>query len=122
MDSRNYFGDEIYPSQPPTQDERTLAILAHILTIFGWIFAPLIIYLLRKDESSFVRHHALESLNFQITLTICLIASIPLVFVLIGILLLWIIPILALILVIVATIKASENKLYRYPINFRIIR
>lgn len=122
MDSNNYLGDEVVPMQTPSQDERTLAILAHILTIFGWIFAPLIIYLLKKDESAFVRSHALESLNFQITLTVCLIASIPLVFVLIGILLLWIIPILSLILVIVATIKASENKLYRYPINFRIIR
>jgi uncharacterized Tic20 family protein len=79
----------------------------------------LIIYLVKKDESPFVASHAKESLNFQITMFIICVA---LVLTLIGILLLWFVGIVSLILVIVATIKASDGKLYRYPFSIRLIR
>ena len=48
-----------------TQDERTMAILAHVLQIVGWWIAPLIIYLIRR-ESRFVRFHALQALLLQV--------------------------------------------------------
>ena len=84
-----------------------------------WLFAPLIIYLIKKDESKFVAEHAKESLNFQITVTL---ACIVLFITIIGIFLLWIVGIIALILVIVATIKANDGKLYRYPFTLRLIK
>ncbi|MBS4066563.1 MAG: hypothetical protein KGZ74_18520 [Chitinophagaceae bacterium] len=37
-----------------SSDERTMAILAHVLSIFFWIFPGLIIYLLKKDKSPYV--------------------------------------------------------------------
>ncbi|MEN9569468.1 MAG: hypothetical protein RL172_699 [Bacteroidota bacterium] len=122
MDTQNLLGDEITPGSNPTPDEKTLAILAHILTIISSFIAPLVIYLLKKDESYFVKEHAKESLNFQITLFILYIVSAILIFILVGILLIWLLSIANLVLVIVATIKASEGKLYRYPINFRLIK
>ena len=105
-----------------TSDERTLAILSHVLTLVGGIFAPLIIYLLKKDDSTYVSDHAKESLNFQITILIAVLISIPLVFIIVGILLLIAIGILSFIFVIIASIKASDNRSYRYPINFRLIK
>ena len=90
-----------------------------IVTIVVWLFAPLIIYLIKKDESKFVAEHAKESLNFQITVTL---ACIVLFITIIGIFLLWIVGIIALILVIVATIKANDGKLYRYPFTLRLIK
>ena len=51
----------------PTADEKNIALLAHILTIFVGFIAPLVIYLVKKDESEFVRENAVESLNFQIS-------------------------------------------------------
>jgi uncharacterized protein len=125
MDTQNQnplFGTEEQPSYIPTSDEKTLAILSHILTFVGGFIAPLIIYLIKKDESEFVSDHAKESLNFQITLCICFIISFILMIILIGIFLVWILGILDLILVIIATIRASEGKLYRYPFNFRLIK
>src|SRR5688500_14430185 len=107
------------PKYTPTNDERTLAILCHVLTIFFWIFPPLIIYLIKKDESKFIAEHAKESLNFQITFGIVAIA---LIITIIGILLLWILGIVVLVLVIIASIKASENKIYRYPLTLRLIK
>ncbi len=122
MDTKNLLGDDFTPAVTPTSDERTLAILAHILTIVSSFIAPLVIYLLKKDESPFVSEHAKESLNFQITMFILYMISFVLMLVLIGFLLIWLLSIANLVLVIIATIKANENKMYRYPINFRLIK
>lgn len=48
-----------------TQDERTMAVLAHVLQIVGSWIAPLVIFLLRPN-SKFVRFHALQALLLQL--------------------------------------------------------
>lgn len=121
MDSY-YTGSTGQPLGQVQESERIMAILAHILTLFFSFVPPLIIYLVKKDESPFVREHAKESLNFQITLAIAYIVAIILIVVLIGILMLMVLGLVHLILVIVATIKAADNKLYRYPFSIRLIR
>ena len=119
MDTQNLMGQEEIPAIPPTSDEKTMAILSHILCLVAGFIAPLVIYLIKKDESPYVRDHAKESLNFQITMFIIYVV---LIITIIGILLVWAVAITDLILVIIATIKASENKMYRYPFNFRLIK
>src|SRR5947209_5214956 len=49
----------------PSQDERTMATLAHVLQVVGWWIAPLIIFLLKR-ESRFISFHALQALLLQI--------------------------------------------------------
>ena len=49
----------------PTQDERTMAFLAHLLQVFTGFIAPLIIYCVKQD-SRFVKFHALQSLIWQL--------------------------------------------------------
>ena len=122
MNTQNLMGQEETPATPPTPDEKTMGILSHILCLVGGFIAPLIIYLIKKDESVYVREQAKESLNFQLTVLICYIVSWFLIFIFIGIILIIILGIADLILVIIATIKASEGKLYRYPVNFRLIK
>ena len=123
MDNQNSFlGLEEEPVYLPTSDEKTVAILSHLLTLVGGFIAPLIIFLVKKDESKFVSDHAKESLNFQITLLIGYFIGIVTMILIIGVLILISLGIIHLILVIVATIRASEGKLYRYPINFRLIK
>jgi hypothetical protein len=119
MQSQSYLGTEFQSDYVPTSDERTLAILSHILTLVAPILAPLIIYLLKKDESKYVTYHAKESLNFQITVMICVFV---LLITIIGIVLVWLVGIAALVLVVIATIKASEGKLYRYPFSIRLVK
>ncbi len=105
----------------PRDNERLLAILSHILCLVvgvGFI-PPLIIYLLKKDESEYVAAHARESLNFQLTL---LIACVLFFISIIGIFLIWVLGLLNLVLVIVATIRAADNELYRYPFSLRLVR
>lgn len=117
--TNSFLGKEETLDYVPTSDEKTMAILSHVLTLFFWIIPPLIIYLVKKDESKFVAEHAKESMNFQITMGI--IGCILFISI-IGILLLWVLGIIVLILVIVATIKASEGKMYRYPLTLRLIK
>lgn len=112
-------GSDQEPTIPPTSDEKTLALISHIVTLASQFIAPLIIYLIKKDESSFVAAHAKESLNFQLTV---LIICILLIVTVIGLLLLWLVGIYVFVLVIVATIRASEGKLYRYPFTIRFIK
>ena len=116
---QDFLGTDESPIVPPTSDEKTLALLAHVLTFIFSLLAPLIIYLIKKDESTFVAYHARESLNFQITLIIVCFA---LFITVIGIFLLWIVGIIWTILVIVATVRASEGKLYKYPLSIRLIK
>lgn len=119
--TNSILGAEEQPIVTPTSDEKTMAILSHILCLFAGFIAPLVIYLVKKD-SPYVSSHAKESLNFQLTMLIGFIISIVLMIVLIGILLLWLLGIANLVLIIIATIKASENKMYRYPFAIRFIK
>jgi uncharacterized Tic20 family protein len=105
-----------------TSEERTTAILCHVLSIFFWIIPSLVIYLLKKDESAYVAEHAKEALNFQISLLIYSIVGIILIILLVGIFLLIAVYFASLILCIVAAVKASDNILYRYPFSIRLIK
>ena len=117
----SYLGNSNAPAGAVTESDRLLGILAHVLTFFTWIFGPLVIYLLKKDESLYVREHARESLNFQLTLVVYYIIAFILMFVIIGIFAFIFIGFMQLVLVIVASIKAADNKLYRYPLTIRFI-
>ncbi len=113
--------DQMEDSFEPSQDEKTMALLSHVLTFVAGFLAPLIIYLIKKDESAFVRAHAAESLNFQISLTIYCIAAVILIIVVVGIFLLIGLGLAAFVLVILATIKASEGKDFKYPFTIRFV-
>jgi uncharacterized Tic20 family protein len=79
--------------------------------------------MIKKDNSSaFVRHHTAEALNFQLTVIIAVLVSIPLILVLVGILLLITIPIAAIVLTIVAAVRANSGDWYRYPLTIRFVR
>ncbi len=111
-----------------SSEERTWGMLSHLLALsgfigvpFGNILAPLIIWLVKKDQSQFVADQAKESLNFQISLIIYAIVSGILVLVLIGFLLLAVIFIGGIVLTIIATMKANNGEHYRYPLTVRLI-
>src|SRR6186713_1259174 len=107
----------------PGSDDRILAMLSHILAIVPGvgILGPLVIYFVKKDDSPFVAAHARESLNFQITIILGYIIWAILIVVLIGFFMLAVWSILNTVLVIVATIRASEERMYKYPFSLRLI-
>jgi len=112
----------------PTQDERTWGMLAHLtafsgfLIPFGNIIAPLIVWLVKRDQSQFVADQGKESLNFNITVLLAGVVCWALVYVLIGILLGVALFFYWLAMIIVAGIKASEGIRYRHPFTLRLIK
>ena len=129
MDEANPYHAPAAPAHDrPQGDERNLAVLAHLATFagylvpFGNILGPLVIFLVKKDDSPYIRHHAAEALNFQITVTILAVVFLILCFVLIGFPLLLVLMVADLVLTIVAAIKASDGVHYRYPMCMRLVR
>jgi len=119
MADKSLLGNDEIPLYPVSQDEKNLGLLSHIITLVSSFIAPLIIYILKKNESEFVAAHARESLNFQITIVIvCFICFISII----GILFIWAVGIYAFVLVIVATIRANEGRLYQYPFCIRLLK
>ena len=107
--------------------ERTWGMLAHLAALAGFIIplgniiGPLVVWLIKKDESPFVDDQGKESLNFQISITIyCIVAAILIVIV-IGIFLLIGLAILDLVLIIIAAVKANTGEKFRYPLTIRLI-
>ncbi|GAB3034877.1 DUF4870 domain-containing protein [Oleiagrimonas citrea] len=111
-----------------SSEQRQWAMFAHLSAFvglvipFGNIIGPLVIWLIKKDTMPFVDDQGKEALNFQITVALAMLASFLLMLVLIGFLLVWIIPLVALVFVIIATIKANEGVYYRYPWTLRLVK
>lgn len=131
MEEQNNFDPNDSNSNQPltlSKDERMWAMLAHISAIAGFIFpfgniiGPLLIWILKKEEFPFVDDQGKEALNFQISITVYVIVSIILVFVLIGIPLIIIVGLFALVMSIIAAINAYDGNAYRYPLTFRVIK
>lgn len=113
----------------PTPEERNWAIAAHIGSIVtAWFYlgaiAPLIVLLVKGSASPYIRRNAVESLNFQINALAYSLLLTMLLFVLIGFLLLPLVPVYLvfyIVCVIVATVRASAGREFRYPLTVRIV-
>lgn len=132
-----------YPQQPgpypqpqaPAGDGGILAaMLAHlggfVVGCLGWV-PPLAVYLARRDASPFVRHHASEAANFQITLLIpyafAWVAFLGLGIFLpnlswIGSLLIALVWILSIVLGVIGASSANKGTWYRYPVSIRLLK
>jgi len=112
-----------------TKDVRTWCVLSHASALLGFvipwvlhILGPLIIWLAKRNDSAEIDAHARESLNFQISMLIYTVVAGILCLVIIGFFLLVLLHILNVVLVIIASIQASEGRLYRYPLTIRLIK
>jgi len=104
-------------------EERTWAMLAHLLALVGGWVAPLVILLVFRGRGRYVENQAKESLNFQLTL---LIASLTLVGVALltfglGALLAPVLVIAQVVFPILAGVACSRFEWYRYPVSLRLV-
>ncbi len=122
------------------------ALLAVAGMPFGHVLGPLIVYLIKGHESEFVGEHARASLNYQITVSLLVIAAAiiasaatlslavyansdssaafkPFVtlWIALGIFIL-VILFLSIVFIIMGTIAAAEGRLYTYPLAIRFLR
>lgn len=106
------------PKPDVTSDDRMWAVLSHLANFVIPIFGPLVIWLVKKDDSPFVADQAKEALNFQLAVWIvstvsvltCVLAPVAII-----------VPVVALVLSIIAAVEANKGVCYRYPYIFRLI-
>jgi uncharacterized Tic20 family protein len=105
-----------------SKDARMWAMLCHLLAIFTSFIAPLIIWLVKKEEDPFIDNQGKEALNFQITVVIAMFVSGLLTFICIGFLLGIAVWVIDLVFCIMGTVKANKGIAYRYPVSIRFIK
>ena len=109
-------------AQTPSNDDRNLAMLAHLLGIVSGFIGALIIWLIKKDQSAFIDEQGKEALNFQITVLIGFVGVWILMFVLIGMLLMPLLLIVNLVFCILAAVAVSKGQHYKYPFAIRLLK
>jgi len=111
-----------------SETERNWSMLCHLSAFagfffpFGGVIGPLICWLTRKDESSWVNVNGKASLNFQLSMLLYIVLAIPLCFIIIGIPIVILLGTLKVICVIIASIKAPKGELFRYPLVIPFIQ
>ena len=98
------------------QDERTMALLSYILGFFTGFLGPLVVYLLKKDQSRFVAYHALQATFLQIAIVVLYAVSGVLSFVGIGLLLFAAVGIGDIAFAVLAGVASSKGEWYEIPV------
>jgi uncharacterized Tic20 family protein len=99
-----------------------LSQLLTFITGFGGLIVPLILWVTQKDRIEAMDVHGKAIINFQLSIIIYSILSIPLIFLFgLGILTLILIGIMAFVLPIINAIKASDGELPHYPLSFNFV-
>jgi len=112
----------VQPMNP--SDERLWATLIHLGGIILYFLSPLIGLLVLGPRGPFVRAHAVEALNFQISILIYYVALIFVSIITLGIGALLYVPlgILALVFMIMAAVAANRGEYYKYPLTITFVR
>ncbi len=115
------YGPQGYVQPLRADEERLWGLLCHLSYFVLGIIAPIIIMLTLGNRSQYVRYHAVEALNFHITVWIAGLVSGLLILLLIGIVLLPLVLVVSAIFAIIAAIQAYQGQYYRYPLTLRLV-
>lgn len=105
----------------PTNEERTVAMLAHLITFMSSFIGPLVIYLVKKDESAFVGDQAKEVLNFHLSVLIYAVVAFLSCFILLGFVLVPALGVFVFVATILGAIRAYEGMPFRSPLCIRFL-
>jgi len=115
-------------TQIPDKDTKTWALILHLSVLSGLVvpmaglIVPVVIYILKKDQLPGLAPHAHVVFNWLISVIIYAVISMILLLVGIGALLLAVLAILSLVFPIIGAVKASEGKLWVYPLSIKFFK
>ena len=111
------------------RDARMWAMFCHlgglgwfVFPTFGGIIAPLVLWMLKKDDHPLVDASGKDSLNFQLTFLVGLVICFVLCFVFVGFLLAPAWTIYNVICVVMAAVRTNEGRSFRYPFVIRFLQ
>ncbi len=120
-----------------TQEERTFGMLVQLAALvlfvvpsFGNIIGPLVVWLLKKDQSAWIDRQGKKALNFQISIVIYTLVAFVLMFILVltvvgiplavflalGLVFFW------LAMVVIASVKVQNGEDFNYPLSIPFIQ
>ncbi|HEY9170387.1 MAG TPA: DUF4870 domain-containing protein [Lutibacter sp.] len=121
-----------------TQNDKTYSSITHLSGFAGWIFpfgniiVPFVLWLAKKNESTYIDTHGKAAVNFQLSLVLyaflLALIMIPLTIFTLGLgliaVILGFIPAVILIIatIISASIKATNGEYYDYPFTIEFIK
>ena len=128
--SPNQAEQKVEAEQPEiTKDARMWAMFCHLaglagflMPVVGNIVAPLIVWQVKKEDYPFVDEQGKEAVNFQISMSLYGLITIPLFLICVGPFLLAAVAIVDLVFLLIAAVKANNGKSYRYPLTIRFIK
>ena len=121
-------GGQEGPAAEPAIWERNWAVFCHlggfaglVVPGVGQVLGPLVLWLVRRDQSAYVDHHGREAVNFQISMTLYALVAAALIWVLIGLVLIFVVLGVQFVFMVLASVAASQGEFYRYPLTLRLI-
>ena len=123
----------VYATSEPTKtthtaDEKNWVLFTHLAGLagqvfpFGGILGPLLVWQMKKQEMPFLDQHGKDAVNFQLSMALFMIISIPFMFIIIGIPALIALVFTQLIGTVLASIKAYNGEKYKYPLSLRFLK
>lgn len=110
----------------PTSDDRTLGVVLQVLGIVTGFLGPLVLWLVKKDDSPFLDQSGRRCLNFQLSLLIygaaCVLLLFTLILAPIAFLGFIAIGVVHLVFGIIACVKASNGEVYTYPLALPLLK
>jgi uncharacterized protein len=128
------------------KDVRTWSMLCHLAALagmfftFGNVIGPLLVWQIKKNELPEIEPYGKESVNFQITIAIIQLIATVILIGSVGTAVLWrgpfftlgtgfglasiigVVHLIALILVIIASVRANRGEFYKYPFAIRFVK
>ncbi len=110
------------------REDRQLLVITHLsqlvtlMTGFGSLILPLIIWATQKEKVSQMDEHGKNIINFQLSLIVYCIICVPLILLFgLGLLGFLVLGIVAIVFPVINAIKASNGETPRYPLSFSFI-
>ena len=83
---------------------------------------PIVMWVVNKDKSDTIDQHGKVTVNWLISLVIYYAICFILIFILIGVVAIWILALLNIVFAIIAALKANNGELWVYPLSIRFLK
>lgn len=123
-----YNMQQMPPAQLQTPDERQMGMIMHLSQLVNILFfpigivAPIVLWQTQKEKMPALDAHGKMVTNFMISMTIYMVVSIILMFVLIGFLTILAAAIMGIVFPIIGGIKANNGELWSYPMTIKFLK
>lgn len=108
--------------QNVSQEDKNMAMIMWILSFFTSFIGPLLIWLMKKDESAYLNQQGKNCLNFIISYGIYVVISTILTAIVIGALFLIVISIATVIYIILGVMASNKGEDFKVPFTFEFLK